>query len=62
MTLHVLDRVYPDDLCPVIVRTPECVEPGCWRPPYEDGLCKRHHDLAYYRSISQELHAKGAGR
>lgn len=27
----------------------ECIEDGCSRPPYIDGQCKAHHDLAEYR-------------
>jgi hypothetical protein len=29
---------------------PACEVPECGRPPYADGLCKRHADEAWYHS------------
>lgn len=33
--------------------TPECIEEGCSRPPYdEEGRCKKHHDIELWRRES----------
>ena len=49
---------------PVSGREPrECLTPGCWREPYEDGLCKKHSDEAWGRAqLAAQRRTEAVGR